>query len=301
MPLPKTKARQADRSPTTQKRQDKLLPSNKERTVLRKIDARALSQAVDEFKYLGRSKFLKKYGFARSSKFYFLHKQHIYDTKSLVGASYFYATGEKLSNSGLSGGRQTLAAITAATNASGQFRGSKLFEDNLGELRNVLADFDRLPGNNWDVRGFGFSDWVQLQQYNTLHTGGLPGVYVVSTSGLKPLKMRMVDPRIVYIGETVNQTLSKRLHQFNQSLIGKGGHSGGDTLSGDYRNKKLWLSIRSFPLRPDLSNKSALSFRSAQIQLLEKLLIYQYVFTNDQYPIGNTARTGVPRHRPRTE
>jgi hypothetical protein len=185
------------------------MPSNDERLDLSKIDAQALSRAINEFRELGRTKFLRKYGFARSSKFYFLHKQQLYDTKSLVGASYFYATGVRLGNSGLAGGRQTLAAIRAATKASAEFRGSKVFEDTFGELRNVLDDFDRLPGADWNVQGFGLSGWVQLQHYKTLRTGGLPGVYVISTSGSKPLKMRIVDPRIVYIGETVNQTLAK--------------------------------------------------------------------------------------------
>lgn len=264
-----------------------------QRRDLSQIDSRAVSRAIHEFNKLGRTKFLRQYGFGRASKFYFLHEEKLYDTKPLISASYFHATGEKLAHNGLSGGRQTISAINNSIKSSSKFRGSRAFEDVLGELRNVSADFDRLAKLTWDVRDFGFSRWVQLQNYKDLQTGGLPGVYVISESAAKPLKLSIADRRVVYIGETVNQTLAKRLDQFNRSLQGGSGHSGGDTLNEDYRRKKLWLSIRSFPLRSDITPRKALAFRSSQIQLLEKLLLFQFVSSNGKYPSGNTARTGI--------
>ena len=42
---------------------------------------------------------------------------------------------------------------------------------------------------------------------------------------------------------------------------------------------QLWLSIRSFSLRADIPKKSARAFRSSQIQLLERLLLYAHVCT----------------------
>lgn len=264
-----------------------------QRRDLSQIDAHAISRAIHEFDELGRAKFLRQYGFGRASKFYFLHEEKLYDTKPLISASYFYATGEKLAHNGLSGGRQTISAINNSIRSSSKFRGSRAFEDVLGELRNVSADFDRLAKLTCDVLDFGFSRWVQLQNYKDLHTGGLPGVYVISDSATAPIKVPISDRRVIYIGETVNQTLSKRLHQFNRSLDGGAGHSGGGALYEDYRRKRLWLSIRSFPLRPDIAARNALAFRSSQIQLLEKLLLFQFVHSNGKYPKGNTARTGI--------
>lgn len=267
--------------------------SDTKRVDLRQIDARALTVAIDEFDELGRSKFLRQYGFGRSSKFYLLHGQKLYDTKPLISASYFHATRARLPNKRFSGGPQTVSAINNAIRSSSKFRGSKAFEDVLGELRNVSADFDRLVGLNESIRALGFSRWVQLQDYKDLHTGGLPGVYVISMNATTPLRVGISDRRVIYIGETVNQTLSKRLDQFNRSLQGGSGHSGGDTLYDEFRRKRLWLSIRSFPLRPDIAASKALAFRSSQIQLLEKLLLFQFVRSNGSYPKGNTARTGI--------
>jgi hypothetical protein len=244
------------------------------------INARAISKA--------------QFGFKRASKFYFLHEQKLYDTKPLVSASYYYATGKRLSFDGFSGGPQTINAINNAIRSSSNFRGSRAFEDILGELRNVAADFDRLAKFTWKIRDFGFSRWVPLHNYKDLQTGGLPGVYVILDSATTPpFHVSISDKRVIYIGETVNQTLSKRLHQFNRSLHGKEAHSGGSTLHSDYHRRRLWLAIRSFPLRPDVSDHNALAFRSSQIQLLEKLLLFQFVHSKGRYPRGNTARTGI--------
>lgn len=54
-----------------------------------------------------------------------------------------------------------------------------------------------------------------------------------------------------------------------------------------------WLSIRSFPLRPDIPEPKARALRSSQIQLLKKLMLFQFVSSFGQYPKGNTARTGI--------
>jgi hypothetical protein len=200
-----------------------------QRRDLGQIDEHAISRAIHEFDKLGRGKLLRQYGFGRASKFYFLHEEKLYDTKPLISASYFYVTGEKLAHNGLSGGRQTISAINNSIRSSSKFRGSRAFEDVLGELRNVSADFDRLAKLTCDVRDFGFSRWFSFKTTKT-STGGLPGVYVISESATAPLKVRISHKRVVYIGETVNQTLSKRLHQFNRSLDGGAGHSGGGTL-----------------------------------------------------------------------
>ncbi|MDX6560123.1 MAG: hypothetical protein QOF72_3172 [Blastocatellia bacterium] len=46
-----------------------------QRRDLSQIDAHAISRAIHEFNKLGRTKFLRQYGFGRASKFYFLHEE----------------------------------------------------------------------------------------------------------------------------------------------------------------------------------------------------------------------------------
>lgn len=101
--------------------------------------------------------------------------------------------------------------------------------------------------------------------------------------------MSIIDKRVVYVGETVDQTLYERLQQLNSSLQGRPGSSGGTTLrkKGLHR-KRLWLSIRGFPLGYGLKAKFARSFRSAQIRFLERTLLHEYVCTNQDYPAGNS-------------
>jgi hypothetical protein len=125
--------------------------------------------AIQEFNDLGRYRFLKKYGFSRSSKFYLIHDQRIYDTKALVGAAYLHATGRKLTSDKFSGGAQTEAVFRRIKKQETCFVNYKVFEDTLGELSNLSGEFDRLPRAQSDLRKLGFSKWILLRQYNELH------------------------------------------------------------------------------------------------------------------------------------
>jgi len=250
------------------------------------VDASALLAAIKEFNDLGRDKFLKKYDFSRSSKFYLIHEQRIYDTKALVGAAYRRAPGKKLTNDKFSGGVQTKAALERIMKPEALFRHSKLFEDTLGELSNLSGEFDHLPRAQSDLRKLGFSKWILLRQYKELHTRCFPGVYVIADSTPQPASI--IDPAVVYIGETVDQTLDQRLDQFNCSLDGRPGHSGGATLKKKgIPRRKLWLSIRSFPLGYGMEDGFA-DLRSSQIRLLERILLHEYVCANRNYPKGNS-------------
>jgi hypothetical protein len=159
------------------------------------VDAKAFLMAIQEFNDLGRDRFLKKYGFSRSSKFYLIHEQRLYDTKALLGAAYLHATGRKLTKDKFAGGAQT---------------------------------------------------------------------------------------------EAVFRRINKQ-YQFNCSLFGRSGHSGGATLrKKGFSQRKLWLSIRSFPLGYGLEDGFARSFRSSQIRWLERSLLHEYVCANQTYPQGNS-------------
>ncbi len=260
------------------------------------IDEIAMLKAIEEYNDLGRAKFLKKYGFSKSSKFYLIHEKRLYDTKALVSAAYRRATGRRLAHDRFGGGAQTVAVFERLKKDANRFRQSKWFEDTLGELGNLSTEFDRLPRVQSHLQKLGFSKWIpfsklipftkhaQLQ----LHTGWLPGVYVIAASASQPAQMRIIDQRIVYIGETVTQDLHKRLRQLHRSLEGKAGHGGGVRLrKKEFHRKKLWLSIRSFPLGYGLEDEFAQSFRSSQIRCLERTLLHEFVRSNQAYPPGN--------------
>ncbi len=253
------------------------------------IDASAMSKAISEFNELGRTAFLKRYGFQRSSKFYFIYRQRLYDTKALVAAAYCHATGKKKRRNTFSGGAQTEAVFVRLKQNNPRFAGAVVFEDTLGELRNLSSEFDRIPRAWTNMRALGFSKWIPITQSDRLNTGYLPGVYVIAQANSPSDKMVITDKRILYVGETVSQNLRKRLHQFKRSLQGNGGHSGGETLMAKgYATKKLWLSIRAFPWAYGIEDSFAESFRSSQIRHLERMLLYEYVLANRRYPRGNS-------------
>lgn len=253
------------------------------------IDAAALLAAIGEFNRLGRTKFLAAYGFSRSSKFYAFHQDRLYDTKALVAAAFRHAMGKRIGNHQFSGGAQTTKVLVRIKKQDLRFRRLKVFEDSLGELRNLSGEYDRIPRAFNKVKELGFSKWIPLARFRQLNTGELPGVYVVAASRSQPFRISIVDPCVVYVGETVGQSLHKRLYQLGRSLRGKLAHSGGLTLGKKgFKGKSLWLAIRSFPLAYGMTNDVAEALRSSQIRSLERTILHEYVLKNERYPAGNS-------------
>lgn len=252
------------------------------------IDAGALLQAIYLFNELGRTRFLRRYRYSRASKYYLLHQQRFYDTKALVACGYEIATGRPIPAGKLHGGPQSTNLITRIARGHPSFERSEVFEDTLGELRHLAGEFDSLPSPLPEVGKLGFSRWIRFSEIKKLHTGSLPGVYLVAESSQVPVRMAVLDPRIIYVGETVSQDLSKRLSQMRRALNGKSAHSGGTTLRAKgYRNRDLWLSIRSFALRYGIKDAEADPVRSLEIRFLERVLLLEYARRNGRYPAGN--------------
>jgi hypothetical protein len=246
-----------------------------------------MRKAIAEFNEEGRARLLKRYGFSRSSKFYLIYKQRFYDTKVLVAAAYRHAIGKRLHHTEFTGGARTQAVFRKLAQQDSDF--AQVFEDKLGELRNLSTEYDRIPNAWTHPRELGFSKWIPLAKYDDLQTGRLPGVYVIADSSRQPGGIPIIDKRVVYIGETVDQSLCRRLYQLNRAVGGYSGHSGGTTLyKKEYRCERLWLSIRSFPLGYGLKDGLAKSLRPALIRHLERTLLYEYVRTIGSYPAGNT-------------
>lgn len=91
------------------------------------IDARAMREAIAEFNEKGRAQFLKHYRFSRSSKFYLIFEDRIYDTKVLVAAAYQHATGKVLRHTKFTGGVQTQAVFRRLAQQDSKF--VRVFED----------------------------------------------------------------------------------------------------------------------------------------------------------------------------
>jgi hypothetical protein len=144
-----------------------------------------MRRAINEFNERGRVQFLKRYGFSRSSKFFLVYRQRLYDTKALVAAAYRHATGRMLRHNQFAGGAQTGSVFRRLLEQDPGFR-QNVFEDRLHELRNLSTEYDRIPRAKLNFRELGFSRWIPLAKYAALNTGWLPGVYVIAHSARRP-------------------------------------------------------------------------------------------------------------------
>lgn len=254
------------------------------------IQSPHLTAAIDEYKSLGREKILARYGFSRSSKYYLFADGRIFDTKVLVAAAYFAATGHRLTRSDFAGGAQTKSVIERLLRAQAPKRDWFWFEDKHRELANINGEFDRLPGVGLPIGKIGFSDWIPFSEYPNLGMTVLPGVYVLASLKDARLKISVTDERIVYVGETTTQTLRERLTQFRTSAsTGKRAHSGGRKLCAIGTSlDSLHLAIRPFSLDCRLPDDFVQSVRSAQIKFLERMILNEYALAHGKFPIGNS-------------
>lgn len=132
-----------------------------------------------------------------------------------------------------------------------------------------------------------FTEWQPWTAQKTRKVLKLsdPGVYMLAINPL--LGKPSLSTEIVYIGETCNQTLYKRLGGFYRSAFPSTnkethGHSGGRTA---WRNEVT--TSQSDLLFSVLSVKGNNVEREAYIRYLERTLIWQYVQTNTRLPSCN--------------
>jgi hypothetical protein len=263
--------------------------SDRKRVDLSVITADDVSKAIEECMECGRRSFLRRYGRSRSSKFYLLVDGRVFDTKALAASAYRHAVGARRSVPRFSGGSQTKAIIDRFLKAEGGKRRGRWFEDTFGELSNLSGEFDRLPAGKSTIQGLGFSDWIAFDDLSRANTVTLPGVYVVAHIQNSDADISVIDKRVVYVGETTRQSLKARLRQFQRSICGGDGHSGGRIL---FKAKVDFASL-SFAIRPfalDYRTPSDISetFRAAQVKHLERLILHEYVLANKCLPMGNS-------------
>ena len=130
-----------------------------------------------------------------------------------------------------------------------------------------------------------FQSWSLWRQRSNAVGVDAAGVYTLALFDSIPSSaVDVLDERVVYIGETCDNSLAGRLGQFNRSaFLAKPGHSGGwsyRSRCGD-AGERLFVSI--FPVsalqEPD---------RSAFIRHVERLLLWEYVQRWGRRPLCNS-------------
>lgn len=130
-----------------------------------------------------------------------------------------------------------------------------------------------------------FTQWTRWVERANIEGKEHAGVYVLACfDGDRPASVNLTDERIIYIGETCDNDLAGRLHQFNRSAFeGKNGHSGGWSFSSRCEGQGSKLCISTFAV-PSLNEP----LRSAFIRHVERRLIWEFVKRWGRRPICNS-------------
>lgn len=111
------------------------------------------------------------------------------------------------------------------------------------------------------------------------------GVYALARfEAAPPAAVNVLDERVIYIGETCDNTITGRLYQFNRSaFMGKAGHSGGWSYRARYGDAGEHLYVAA-------SSVSTLDepYRSVYIRHLERKLLWDYVLRWGRRPPCNS-------------
>lgn len=138
-----------------------------------------------------------------------------------------------------------------------------------------------------------FSPWMPCRGLTACDFMKQPGVYLLAEICDDTTAPSVVDPRIVYIGETTKQTLLERLVQFEEAVRTgcDNRHSGGQKYFTRTKGQLLHNNER---LLPDdfrisvMATKLDEPGRSAYIRYTERAAIWYFVLANKHYPSCNT-------------
>jgi hypothetical protein len=133
------------------------------------------------------------------------------------------------------------------------------------------------------VNSLKFQPWTRWSGRSSVANIEWPGVYLLARfRSLPPPEVDPLDANIVYVGETVSQTLSSRWWQFNRSAFEwKNGHSGGHTFNRVCGGRGRNLYVAALPVQ------AAAPLSSAYIRFVERLLIWEFCRTNGDMPRCN--------------
>ena len=139
----------------------------------------------------------------------------------------------------------------------------------------------------------GFSPWLPWRGLTAYDFMKHAGVYILAETSDDTCPTSVVDPGIIYIGETTKQSLLKRFVQFeeaartgctNRHLAGEKyfARAEGELIGGGHRLLPDNLCIAVMPV--ELEEPA----RSAFIRYTERAAIWYFVRANNRYPVLNT-------------
>ncbi|MCI3206394.1 MULTISPECIES: hypothetical protein [Pandoraea] len=137
---------------------------------------------------------------------------------------------------------------------------------------------------------FTLSDWAKYTDHKALDDLDLPGIYCLAHFEKPPTTAPSVTAKeIIYIGETTEQNIARRLYQFGRTAFKRyPAHSGGSRYSDTY--------LMSIPVDrpPENLYVAIMAFRSSNpeetkvyIKYLERAAIWSYFQTNHAIPSCN--------------
>lgn len=138
-----------------------------------------------------------------------------------------------------------------------------------------------------------FSPWMPWRGITSCDVMKLPGVYLLAEIEDDSITTSVVDPRIIYIGETTRQTLLQRFVQFEEAARTgcDNRHSGGQKYFGRIEGELVGDSQRLLPDNFRIA-VMATAFKepvqSAYIRYTERAAIWYFVRANNRYPECNS-------------
>jgi hypothetical protein len=156
----------------------------------------------------------------------------------------------------------------------------------MAELMDWTLEYDKLSR--------GFSPWIPWRGLSAYEFMNHPGVYLLAEIADDSAPPSIVDPGIIYIGETTKQSLLTRFIQFEEAARTgcDNRHCGGKKYSLRANGELIGLDNR---LLPDEFHISVMPISmdeplsSAFIKYTERAAIWYYVRENNRYPRCNTA------------
>ena len=138
-----------------------------------------------------------------------------------------------------------------------------------------------------------FSHWVQWENRHSLDRTDNPGVYALALSSKDMSDSSFAWLKeIIYFGMTNSGGgLKARLKQFDDTIVGKEGHGGGERVRYKYRDyndltKKLFVSV--CPIECDVkSNKPKDLLKMGEVAYLEYYCFAKYVELFGRWPEFN--------------
>lgn len=221
------------------------------------IKKRHVLKAMAECRKVGESAFLDKYGFKESRGYLLLHGGRTYPSKAVVGVAHGFAVKRPWRPNDFSGGEKTVARFLRNLGLKVQLQG---FDD--WKLLNTV------PRQAVALREY-MTPWTSWSSRQGLKEIAWPGIYLIGVFSKRPANVLPLPKQVVYVGQS-SRPLRHRLDEFEMSVRGKPGHSGGWA----YRERVAQNLNSGFVSVLPVRQPAAV--RDMAIGLLERILIWEY-------------------------